>query len=110
METGGAEPSRLVLGAGAYGQQVGIFDVGLTGALSYSESQTVASGGVEVGYWPIRGRTFVARAGVRQVPEGDGSPFSFGFAFWGDNVVLEWAYRPFGELDTGTHRFGVRWR
>lgn len=110
VETGGAQPSRLVLGAGAYGQQVGIFDVGLTGALSYSEDQTVVSGGVEVGYWPIRGRTFVARAGIRQVPEGDGSPFSFGFAFWGDNMVLEWAYRPFGEIEAGTHRFGMRWR
>ena len=110
VETGRAQPTRLVLGAGAYGQEVGIFDVGLAGAVSYTEDQTTVSGGIEVGYWPVRGRTFVARAGIRQVPEGEGSPFSFGFAFWGDDVVLEWAYRPFGELDSGTHRFGVRWR
>lgn len=111
VETGGASPSRLVVGVGAYGQQVGIFDVGISGALSYSEAQTVVSGGLEVGYWPIRGRTFVGRIGVQQSPDGSAAgPVSFGFAFWGDDVVVEWAYRPFGDLDTGTHRFGVRWR
>jgi len=110
VETGGANPNRLVLGAGAYGQQVGIFDVGISGALSYSEDQTVVSGGLEVGYWPINGRTFVGRIGIQQVPEGSAGPVSFGFAFWGDDIVVEWAYRPFGDLDAGTHRFGVRWR
>lgn len=110
VETGSAQPTRLVLGAGAYGEQVGIFDVGITGAVSYSEDQTVLSGGVEVGYWPINGRTFVARLGVSQVPEGEGSPFSFGFAFWGDDLTLEWGYRAYGDIDAGTHRFGVRWR
>ncbi len=111
VDAGGEGPSRIVLGAGAYGQEVGIFDVGLTGALSYSDAETVVSGGVEVGYWPINGRTFVARAGLQQVPSGGAaSPFSFGFAFHGDDLVLEWAYRSFGDIDSGTHRFGVRWR
>jgi hypothetical protein len=110
LDSVGDGPARLVLGAGAYGREVGIFDVGVTTALSYSEARTVVSGGLEVGYWPINGRTFVGRVGLSQVPEGEAGPFSFGFAFWGDNIVFEWAYRPFDALDAGTHRFGVRWR
>ncbi len=106
--TGGVNPTRLVLGAGAYGQQVGPLDVGLAGSLSYADEQTVASAGLEVGYWPISGRTFVGRVGIQRVPEGEGSPVSFGLAFWGDDLVLEWAYRDYGEA--GTHRFGVRFR
>jgi hypothetical protein len=107
----GIELGRVVLGAGAYGRQVGIFDVGVTGAVSYTSDETLAGAGVEVGYWPIAGRTFVARVGVQTVPTGsDASPLTFGFAFWGDDLVLEWAYRRFGALDEGTHRFGVRWR
>jgi hypothetical protein len=105
---GGANPTRLVLGAGAYGQQVGPLDVGLAGSLSHSDEQTVASAGLEVGYWPISGRTFVGRVGLQQVPEGEGSPFSFGLAFWGDDLVLEWAYRNYGQA--GTHRFGLRFQ
>jgi hypothetical protein len=108
VETGGANPTRLVLGAGAYGQQVGPLDLGLAGSLNYGDEQTIASAGLEVGYWPISGRTFVGRMGIQRVPEGEGSPFSFGLAFWGDDLVLEWAYRDYGKA--GTHRFGVRFR
>ena len=59
----------------------------------------------------MRGRTFVGRVGVRRVPEGEASPVSLGFAFWGDDLVLEWAWQPFGDpVDAGTHRFGIGWR
>ena len=105
VATDGANPTRLVLGAGAYGQQLGPLDVGLSGSLSHSDEQTTPSAGLEVGYWPIRGRTFVGRVGLQGIPEGEGSPFSFGLAFWGDNLTAEWAYRNYGEA--GTHRFGV---
>jgi hypothetical protein len=103
---------RVVLGAGAYGRELGILDVGVTAAAHWSEDRTTASGGVEVGYWPIRGRTFVARVGFQDPPDGSElSVFSFGFAFWGDNVTAEWAFRPYsGAASAGTHRFGVRWR
>ena len=104
-------PARVVLGAGAYGRQLGPLDVGLAGHLSYASEETVYGGGLELGYWPISGRTFVARIGVQNAPEGSAAdPFTFGFAFWGDDLVLEWAYQGFGDLDVGTHRFGVRWR
>ena len=102
---------RVVLGAGGYGREIGIFDVGVTAAAHWSEDRTTVSGGLEVGYWPISGRTFVGRVGF-QDPEGtDLSAFSFGLAFWGDNVTAEWAFRPYsGPESAGTHRFGLRWR
>jgi hypothetical protein len=103
---------RVVLGAGAYGRELGIFDIGVTGAAHWSEDRTTASGGVEIGYWPINGRTFVARFGFQDPPDGSElSAFSFGFAFWGDDITAEWAFRPYsGDASAGTHRFGVRWR
>lgn len=104
-------PRRVTLGAGAYGRPLGPLDVGFTGAVIYDWDEVVPAAGLELGYWPIQGRTFVARVGARRVPEGDASPFTFGAAFWGDDLVLEWAYQPFGgELDEATHRVGIRWR
>ena len=110
-EDGGEhETPRIVLGAGAYGAPVGIFDVGFSAAVSRSEARTMAGGGLEVGYWPVTGRTFLARVGVQSVPEGsEASPFTFGLAFWGDDLRLEWAYQDFGGGASGTHRFGVAW-
>jgi hypothetical protein len=103
-------PRRITLGAGAYGQQVGPLDMGISGALTRrDDGELLAGAGLEVGYWPVIGRTFVARVGVERVPEGEGSPLTFGFAYWGDDLVLQWAYRDFGKLGHGTHRFGVRW-
>ena len=104
-------PARVVLGVGSYGKQVGPLDVGFTGALSRGSDDTRVGGGLEFGYWPISGRTFVARVGLQTTPEGsEADPVTFGFAFWGDRVVVEWAYQGFGEMDAATHRFGVRWR
>jgi len=101
---------RVVAGAGAYGQPVGIFDVGFAAALAWTEDRASVGGGVELGYWPINGRTFVARVGAQSPPDGsDASPFTFGFAFWGDDLRLEWAYQDFGGGRSGTHRFGVAW-
>lgn len=104
-------PSRITLGAGAYGRPLGPLDIGLSGALTRrDDGELVAGAGLELGYWPVVGRTFVARIGVQRVPEGEASPLTLGFAFWGDDLVLEWAYRDFGALGEGTHRFGIRWR
>jgi hypothetical protein len=106
-----ARPARFVLGAGAYGQEVGIFDLGLAAQVSYSSDETMVGGGLEIGYWPITGRTFVARIGAQTVPDGsEASPLTFGFAYWGDDLVLEWAFQDFGDVGKGTHRFGIRWR
>ncbi len=108
----GARPARFVLGAGNYGEQLGIFDYGYTATVGFSEDEVTYGGGIEVGYWPIQGRTFVARVGFQNVPDGsEAKPVTTGFAFWGDNVTVEWAFRPFSDAEEGgTHRFGVRWR
>lgn len=108
----GAAPSRITLGAGNYGHQVGILDLGYAAHLGLDDDELRFGTGLEVGYWPISGRTFVARVGFADVPDGsEASPFSTGFAFWGDNITVEWAFRPVGDADEGgTHRFGVRWR
>jgi hypothetical protein len=100
------------LGVGAYGWELGPVDVGVSGRLSGVDDEVVAGGGVEVGYWPIRGRTFVGRVGVQSVPEGsDASPVTLGFAYWGDALVLEWAFHPYdGAPESGTHRFSLGWR
>lgn len=108
----GAKPTRVVIGAGNYGQQLGILDYGYTATVGISDGEVTYGGGVEIGYWPIQGRTFVARLGFQNIPDGsEAAPVTTGFAFWGDNVTVEWAFRPFsGGEEGGTHRFGVRWR
>lgn len=109
----GDEPALVTLGVGGYGRQVGPVDVGVAGHVGLDREEEVRYGaGVEVGYWPVQGRTFVARFGFQDVPDGsDASHFTTGFAFWGDDVTVEWAFRPVSDEDEGgTHRFGVRWR
>ena len=105
-----SDSPRIVLGAGAYGKPVGIFDVGFSAAVSRGDDRTSFGGGVEVGYWPVTGRTFLVRVGAQSIANGsEASPLTFGFAFWGDDLRLEWAYQDFGASGSGTHRFGVSW-
>lgn len=101
---------RLALGAGAYGQPVGPFDLGLAASVTHADAFTAVGGGVELGYWPVTGRTFLARVGAQRVPaSSDASALTFGLAFWGDDLRLEWAYQGFGGGTPGTHRFGLAW-
>ena len=100
------------IGVGAYGWELGPLDLGVSGRLSGFDDEVVAGRGVEVGYWPVRGRTFVGRVGVQSVPDGSvASPVTLGFAYWGDDLVLEWAFQPYdGAPESGTHRFSIGWR
>ncbi|MDH3269744.1 MAG: hypothetical protein OEN56_00335 [Gemmatimonadota bacterium] len=111
VETG-SEPSRVTLGVGRYGRPLGPLDVGFAANMGVDDDEFTYGGGVELGYWPIQGRTFVARFGFEDVPEGsDASVFTTGLAYWGDDISIEWAFRPVSDADEGgTHRFGVRWR
>lgn len=103
-------PDQVTLGIGFYGKQIGFLDLGVNAAFVYQGEEVLPGGGVEFGYWPISGRTFVARVGARRTLDDDMSPVTFGFAFWGDDVTLEWAFQPTDGEPAGTHRFGVRWR
>jgi hypothetical protein len=108
----GSDPSRVSLGAGSYGRPVGPLDVGAAATVGLSDGTFTYGGGIEVGYWPIQGRTFVGRIGLERGPEeSDASVFTAGLAFWGDDISVEWAFRAFGgSVDEATHRFGLRWR
>lgn len=112
IDTGSA-PARYTLGVGQYGRPLGPLDFGFAAQLGLDQADEFTwGGGVEFGYWPVQGRTFVARLGLQNVPNGsEASPVTAGFAFWGDDLTLEWAMRPFsGADDGGTHRFGIRFR
>ncbi|MDX1646242.1 MAG: hypothetical protein R3304_03770 [Longimicrobiales bacterium] len=109
----GDDPSRWTLGLGGYGRPVGPLDLGMAARLGLDHEERVTwGGGLEIGYWPIQGRTFVARIGVQDAPDdSDVGHLTTGFAFWGDDLTVEWAFRPVSGADEGgTHRFGVRFR
>lgn len=103
-------PEEVVLGAGAYGRPLGPLDVGAAAQVRYRDDGEVeVGGGVEFGYWPVRGRTFVGRVGFRNVPEGGARPVTLGGSFWGDSLVLDYAFQPMEGLE-GVHRVSVGWR
>ena len=112
LEMGGAErelPLSATLGATLPSRPVGSLDVGASAAVTAIRGGEVAAGGgVEVAYWPIQGRTFVGRIGLRHTEDDGARPLTLGAAFWGDNLAIEYAYQGF---ETGsTHRIGVAWR
>ena len=103
-------PEEVTLGAGGYGHQLGPLDLGVAAAVTRrADGEWLAGGGVEMGYWPVSGRTFVGRIGVRRVPEGEALPVTFGGSFWGDDLVVEYAFQPVDGHD-GIHRLTVGWR
>ena len=112
LELGGEGrlPTRVTLGAGGYGKPVGPLDLGLAAAITRrADGEVIPGGGVEVGYWPVTGRTFVARVGVRRVPEGEALPVTFGGSFWGDRLVLDYAFQAVDGAE-GVHRVTLGWR
>ncbi len=114
MKMGGEEislPARLILGATSRRAPVGPLDLALSSTVIYRmEGDVIPGGGVEVAYWPVTGRTFVARAGYRHLPDHwSNSPLTFGAAFFGDDIVLEYAYEGFDSYDP-SHRFSIGWR
>ncbi len=103
-------PDRITLSGSFEPEPVGPLDVRLAAAVARrADGEVIPAGGVDVRFWPIQGRTFIARFGATRVPDGPARPLTFGLAFWGDAIALEYAYQ--GYDDTGdAHRVGVRWR
>jgi len=104
-------PTRFTLGASSESAMVGPLDLAATTALSYRlDGDLVPSVGLEVAYWPINGRTFIGRVGYRHRPdEYSAWPVTFGGAFMGDDIILEYAFQGFDEGDP-SHRFSIGWR
>lgn len=104
------QPLRVTFGVGGYGQQVGPLDVGVAAAVSRrDDGEVVGGGGVEIGYWPVVGRTFVVRVGARNVPDGEALPVTFGGSVWLDDLVLEYAFQHVDDAE-GVHRVSLGWR
>lgn len=105
-----ALPTEVVLGAGAYGRPLGPLDLGFAAQVARrDDGEVVVGGGMEFGYWPIRGRTFVGRIGLRSVPEGEASPVTLGGSFWADEFVFDYAFQSVDGLEA-IHRITVGWR
>jgi len=87
-------PKWVRAGAGTRAAPVGPLDLSGAFAASLLEGGRVeAGGGVEVGWWPVQGRTLVGRAGIGGPRIQGASAFSLGGAFLGDSLTLEYAWR-----------------
>jgi hypothetical protein len=104
-------PVAFTLGGSSRQAAMGPLDISAAGAVTYRlDGDVVPSAGLEVAYWPVTGRTFVGRIGFRRVPESQsGSSVTFGGAFLGDSLILEYAYEGF-ESGSASHRLGIGWR
>jgi len=104
-------PLRIALGASTRRAPVGPLDLSASSAVAYTvDGDVIPSVGLEVAYWPVTGRTFVGRLGFRHLPEEQsGSPLTFGGAFMGDDIILDYAYEGF-DSGSPSHRFSIGWR
>lgn len=115
IEAGGASyalPRRVTLGAAtAFPRPVATFvDLGASAAVSIARGGSVVpAGGVEIGFAPLEDITFQARLGARR-PDDDGSnPVTWGLAFLGGGLAVEYAWQGFAGAPDA-HRVGLRWR
>lgn len=103
-------PAQFALGVSTQRFEVGALDMLLTGQLlRRRDCEFIPAGGVELSYWPVQGYTFRLRAGLQRVVEDERSPFTFGLAFTGDALTLEYAFQAF-DVDGNAHRFGLSFR
>jgi len=100
----------MTAGAATRSKAIGPLDVSLAGSTSWrGRDLHAAGGGVEVSYWPMRGRTFTARVGYRWVEASALAPVTFGLGYTGDSISLDYAVEA---VDDGraTHRITLRVR
>ena len=103
-------PVRVTAGGSTPAIPVGPLDLGWSAAVSREADGVVVPGaGMEIAYWPVRGRTFTARVGVRRAPDGFGHPVTFGGAFNGDRLAIDYAWQRY-DGGEAAHRFGLSWR
>lgn len=104
-------PRRFTLGGATQDVPVGPLDLSATAAIVLDPyDRWIPGAGLQVEWWPVVGRTFIARAGWRRVPVGEAWPFTFGAGFTGDQLGLDYAYQRFDGDVRGAHRLSVRWR
>lgn len=105
-----ALPMTLTLGASTQTTPVGPLDVSAAAAVSRWEDGTfVPQAGVEIGYWPVSGRTFIGRVGLRYIEDSDIRPLTLGAGFVGDRIGIDYAFQNYDGA-RAVHRVGVRLR
>lgn len=105
-----ALPLTLTLGAGTQSAPLGPLDVAAAAAISrWQDGTVVPQAGLEAGYWPRQGRTFIARVGVRYIEHSDITPFTLGAGFVGDRIAIDYAWQGYDDA-RGVHRIGARLR
>lgn len=104
-------PMRASLSGATRSYPLGPIDIGAAATMAVREDGMVLpGGGIEVGYWPVVGRTFQVRAGLRR-SDGGLTPFTLGAGFSGDNLAIDYAYAPYEDSPTSrVHRFSVKLR
>lgn len=103
-------PRTFALGAALPARPAGPFDIALAASVARWEDGTfVPAAGAEIAYWPVPGRTFIARIGARYIEDSDVRPLTLGAGFIGDRIALDYA---FGDFDRGdpVHRIGIHMR
>lgn len=101
---------RVTGGASFQRWLVGPFDLAASAALSReADGDWIPAVGGEVAWWPVTGRTFIGRIGIRRSEDGPAKKVTFGGAFRGDALGVEYAFQGF-DASGGAHRFGISWR
>lgn len=98
---------RTLVTLGTLRRPTGPIDLGVNAHIGRDGSgEVLAGGGLEVAYWPIQGRTFIARIGASNPGETSASPLTFGGGFAGDQFQVDYSYGGFDSVDAA-HRFSV---
>ncbi|MDH3224686.1 MAG: hypothetical protein OEO23_13290 [Gemmatimonadota bacterium] len=102
--------NRVTLGAFTRRWPVGPIDLGAAAQVVREGSgEVVGGGGLEVAWWPIRGRTFIGRVGARRVADGTARSLTAGLGFAGDRIRVDYAYQGYDSVN-GAHSFGLAFR
>ena len=103
--------NQTTLGAGFHNLPLGPFDVGASAAVSKNPNRPTSKHiGGEISWWPVSGRTFTGRIGMRSEKEVFQSVIlSFGLGFKGDAFGIDYA---FSDIDGAgnAHRISVSWQ
>jgi hypothetical protein len=112
LRIGGEEarlPTQLAVGWGGTYNNFEKFDTGYQTQLTVDRDGFVTpAGGFELGYVPIEGVSFTARAGLRLPRESDAAPVTGGLGVTVDRISLDYAIEPFRDGHPVSHRLGLR--
>ena len=107
----GTLPRRIGIGWGASRAISEQFDFGGQAALTLEDELFVRpAGGVELGFVPIEGVSFIARTGLRLPRERDESLVTAGLGVLIDRIAVDYALEPMRGGRPISHRLGVRIR